>query len=71
MVAVNEHSEAHLTDGDVKHYEQAIRRQMVVIKKDYVRLMDDVARGYGLVKHWVGNQAINTGEMIKSRFVKH
>lgn len=56
---------------DMKHDEDALRRQLVVIKKDYDRLMTDVATGYGIIKHWVGIQAANRGELIKSRFIKN
>lgn len=56
---------------DMKHDEDALRRQLVVIKKDYDRLMIDVAAGYGIIKHWVGIQATSRGGMLKSRFIKN
>ena len=55
----------------IKHDEDALRRQFQVIKKDYNRLMTEVATGYGIVKHWVGVQASSKTEMIKSRFIKN
>lgn len=70
-------NEAHSRDNsnvnlqEMKHDEDALRRQLEVIKKDYDRLMTDVAAGYGIIKHWVGIQAANRGELIKSRFIKN
>lgn len=70
-------NEVHAKDNsnlefqDMKHDEDALRRQLVVIKKDYDRLMTDVATGYGIIKHWVGIQAANRGELLKSRFIKN
>ena len=55
----------------IKHDEDALRRQFQVIKKDYNRLMTEVATGYAIVKHWVGVQASSKTEMIKSRFIKN
>jgi 3'-phosphoadenosine 5'-phosphosulfate sulfotransferase len=56
---------------DMKHDEDALRRQLLLIKKDYDRLMTDVATGYGIIRHWVGIQAMTRGELIKSRFIKN
>lgn len=71
MVATTkDHDDVNLSQGDIKHSEEAIRRQMKVIKNDYARLMDDVATGYGLIKSWVGTQAVTRSEMLKSRFIK-
>ena len=56
---------------NLKHDEDALRRQFQVIKKDYDRLVNDVATGYGIIRHWVGIQAANRGELIKSRFIKN
>lgn len=56
---------------EIKHGEDAIRRQFLLIKKDYSRLMSDMATGYGLIKNWVGMQANTRGEMLKSRFIKN
>jgi 3'-phosphoadenosine 5'-phosphosulfate sulfotransferase len=56
---------------DMKHDEDALRRQLLLIKKDYDRLMTDVATGYGIIRHWVGIQATTRGELIKSRFIKN
>ncbi len=56
---------------EIRHDEDAIRRQFQIIKKDYNRLMTEVATGYGIVKHWVGIQASSKTEMIKSRFIKN
>lgn len=56
---------------ELKHDEDAIRRQLLVIKKDYTRLVSDVRTGYGIIKHWVGIQAANRGELIRSRFIKN
>lgn len=70
-------NEAHSKDNlntdmqNMKHDEDALRRQLQVIKKDYDRLMTDVAAGYGIIKHWVGIQASNRGELIRSRFIKN
>ena len=70
-------NEAHAKDNqnieaqEMKHDEDALRRQFQVIKKDYSRLMTDVATGYGIIKHWVGVQATTRSEMIKSRFIKN
>ena len=50
--------------------EEAIKRQLSVIKKDYDKLMIDVAAGYGLIKDWVGVQAVSKGQMLKSRLTK-
>lgn len=70
-------NEVHAKDNSnpevqsMKHDEDALRRQLQVIKKDYDRLMTDVATGYGIIKHWVGVQAANRGELLKSRFIKN
>ncbi len=70
-------NEVHAKDNsninlqEMKHDEDALRRQLEVIKKDYDRLMTDVAAGYGIIKHWVGVQAASRGELIKSRFIKN
>lgn len=70
-------NEVHLKDKsnvefqDMKHDEDALRRQLSLIKKDYDRLMTDVAAGYGIIKHWVGIQAASRSGMIKSRFIKN
>jgi hypothetical protein len=70
-------NEAHAGDNsnvgiqEVKHDEDALRRQFLVIKKDYDRLMTDVKAGYGIVKHWVGIQTANKGELLKARFIKN
>lgn len=70
-------NEAHTSDmGNadmqrVRHDEDAIRRQLLVIKKDYSRLMTDVATGYGLIKDWVNIQASTRGELLKTRFIKN
>lgn len=69
--------EAHAHDFDnlegqeLRHEEDAIRRQFLVIKKDYNRLMTDVATGYGLIRNWVGLQTANRGELFKARFIKN
>jgi 6-phosphogluconate dehydrogenase (decarboxylating) len=60
----------HVTHQGDKNYEEAIRRQMDLIKKDYNKLVTDVAGGFGLIKNWVGVQAVSKSEMIKSRFAK-
>lgn len=70
MVATQVVDDRGLLDGETQRYEEAIRRQMDLIKKDYNRLMIDVSKGYGLVKNWVGNQAMTKGEMIRSRFIR-
>ncbi|MBY0415118.1 MAG: hypothetical protein K2Q18_13185 [Bdellovibrionales bacterium] len=70
-------NEAHANDNknpemqEARHDEDAIRRQLLVIKKDYDKLVTDVATGYGIIKHWVGIQASTRGELIKSRFIKN
>lgn len=56
---------------EIRHEEDAIRKQFLVIKKDYSRLVSDVAEGYGLIKNWVGLQATTKSEMLKSRFIKN
>ena len=70
-------AEAHANDNtnpevqEARHDEDALRRQLLVIKKDYTRLMVDVRTGYGLIKHWVGLQAATKGEILKARFIKN
>jgi hypothetical protein len=70
-------SHAHESDmgnleaQSAKHDEDAIRRQLSVIKKDYSRLMTDMATGYDLLKHWVNIQASTRGEILKTRFIKN
>ena len=70
-------NEVHAKDNsnsdlqEIRHDEDALRRQFQVIKKDYNRLMTEVVTGYGIVKHWVGIQASSKTEMIKSRFIKN
>lgn len=70
-------NEVHANDmGNVeaqeaRHDEDALRRQFLVIQKDYKRLMTDVATGYSLIKHWVGVQATTRGELLKTRFIKN
>lgn len=64
-------SYTNIEKQEIRHGEDAIRRQFLVIKKDYSRLMNDVATGYGLIKNWVEMQAMNRGEMLKARFIKN
>lgn len=70
-------NEAHANDNanaeiqEMKHDEDALRRQFLVIKKDCDRLMTDVKAGYGIIKHWVGIQTANRGELLRSRFIKN
>lgn len=68
-VHANDNSNVELQD--LKHDEDALRRQLLVIKKDYDRLMTDVAAGYGIIRHWVGVQAASRGELLKQRFIKN
>jgi hypothetical protein len=68
MVEVKNNS---INSGDKKQYERAIRRQMGLIKKDYDRLITDVAGGIGLLKNWVEVEATTRREMLKSRFAKN
>ncbi len=56
---------------EARHDEDALRRQLLVIQKDYKRLMTDVATGYGIIRHWVSIQAASRGELLKSRFIKY
>jgi hypothetical protein len=56
---------------EARHDEDALRRQMQLIQKDYKRLMTDVFTGYGLVRHWVNVQASTRGELLKTRFIKN
>lgn len=72
MVAeAHSHDNDNLEGQEIRHEEDAIRRQFLVIKKDYDRLMSDVATGYGLVRNWVNLQATNRGEMLRARFIKN
>jgi hypothetical protein len=70
-------NEAHANDNanvevqELKHDEDALRRQFLVIKKDCDRLMTDVKTGYGIIRHWVGIQTTTKGELLKSRFIKN
>ena len=70
-------NEVHAKDNsnpevqELKHDEDALRRQLLVIKKDYVRLLSDVKAGVGIVKHWVEIQTANRGELLKARFIKN
>ncbi len=64
-------SYTNIETQEIRHGEDAIRRQFIVIKKDYNRLMNDVATGYGMIKNWVEMQAVNRGEMLKARFIKN
>jgi len=70
-------NEAHANDNanaevqEMKHDEDALRRQFQVIKKDYVRLLTDVKASVGIVKHWVELQTANKGELLKARFIKN
>ncbi|MBC7428570.1 MAG: hypothetical protein H7336_08170 [Bacteriovorax sp.] len=70
-------NEVHINDMSnvqaqvARHDEDALRRQLIVIQKDYKRLMIDVAAGYSLIRHWVGVQAQTRGELLKTRFIKN
>ncbi len=70
-------NEVHAKDNtnvelqEAKHDEDALRRQLLVIRKDYDRLMSDVATGYGIIKHWASIQVANRGELIRTRFIKN
>lgn len=70
-------NEVHAKDNDnielqeAMHDEDALRRQLLVIRKDYNRLMTDVAAGYGIIKHWASLQMANKGELLRSRFIKN
>lgn len=70
-------NEVHAKDNtnvelqETMHDEDALRRQLLVIKKDYNRLMTDVAAGYGIVKHWASLQVASKGELLKTRFIKN
>jgi hypothetical protein len=68
---VHAKDKSNLEFQEMKHDEDALRRQLILIKKDYDRLVTDVAAGYGIVKHWVGIQAATRGELIVSRFIKN
>ncbi|QDK40868.1 hypothetical protein DOM21_05230 [Bacteriovorax stolpii] len=72
MVAVaHAHDNDNMEGQELRHEEDAIRRQFLVIKKDYSRLMNDVATGYGLIRNWVNLQAVNRGELLRARFIKN
>lgn len=63
---VNFHSDDHL----LEHREDALKRQMKIIQKDYMKLMLNVTKGYGLLKGWLETQAMMKKDMIKSRIIK-
>ncbi|MFA6239062.1 MAG: hypothetical protein WC635_17115 [Bacteriovorax sp.] len=52
----------------VEGREAAIIRQFNQIQKDYARLMNDVMKEFSLVKGWIGTQAINKKDDLKSLF---
>ncbi len=68
MAKHDEHVESEGTSIEGK--EDAIRRQLKVIQKDYMKLMTNVTKGYDLVKGWIETQASMRKDMIKSRLIK-
>lgn len=68
-VHAKDHTNIELQEA--KHDEDALRRQLLVIRKDYNRLMTDVAAGYDIIKHWASIQVANKGELIRTRFIKN
>lgn len=47
--------------------EAAIVRQFNLIQKDYLKLMNDVAKEFDLVKGWIGTQAMMKRDEIKTK----
>ena len=52
------------------NYEANLKNQLRVIQKDYNRLLTDVSKGYNLFKTWVEVQAVNTREVLRTRFTE-
>ncbi len=71
VTGIRNASYTNVETQEIRHEEDAIRRQFLVIKKDYSRLVNDVATGYGLIRSWVEMQATSRGEMLKARFIKN
>jgi len=71
-VAVQKHEDEHNQElnNNIELKEDAIRRQFKLIQKDYMKLMTNVTKGYGLIKGWLGSQAEMRRHMIKSRLIK-
>lgn len=65
-VTASRHDEEH----KIELKEDAIRRQFKLIQKDYLKLMSNVTKGYGLIKGWLGTQAEVRRNLIKSRLIK-
>lgn len=63
-----DHESAETTTLEGK--EVAIKRQLKVIQKDYLKLMYNVTKGYDLLKGWIETQANMRKDMIKSRLIK-
>lgn len=68
-VTVQKHEDQEL-NNNIELKEDAIRRQFKLIQKDYLKLMTNVTKGYGLIKGWLGSQAEMRRHMIKSRLIK-
>lgn len=70
-------NEIHVKDNtnmdvqQIRHHEDVLRRQLIIIKKDYNKLMSDVVDSYGMIKNWVELQAASKSESIKTRFIKN
>jgi hypothetical protein len=69
-VGVQRHEENHEIESSIELKEDAIKRQFKLIQKDYVKLMTNVTKGYGLIKGWIGSQAEKRSNLIKSRLIK-
>ena len=59
-----------VTAADPINHEATLKSQLRVIQKDYNRLVTDVTKGYGLLKNWMEVQAVNTREMLRTRFTE-
>lgn len=69
-VTIHKQDEHHEIDSSIELKEDAIKRQFKLIQKDYLKLMTNVTKGYGLIKGWLGSQAEKRSNMIKSRLIK-
>lgn len=52
--------------NSVEGKEAAIIRQFNQIQKDYMKLMNDLVKEFGLVKGWIGSQALSKRKALKN-----
>lgn len=69
-VAMPKHEDGHIDDHSIESREDALKKQMKIIQKDYMKLMLNAKKGYDLLKGWIETQAMMKKDLIKSRLIK-